>query len=174
MKEWASKTFGSFANRFYRFFYIGFALVSFIPVYALVYLLPDQQLYSLSSPWSILFNLLRLASAVLLFISAYQTGLLQFLGISQALGNTTDGQLQTNGLYKYMRHPIYTFTITFFLFSPSMSQNSAAFYLAIMLYSIIGAFYEERKLVAMYGKVYEDYQAKTPMLIPFFGGKSNP
>lgn len=174
MKEWASKTFGSFGDRFYRFFYIGFALVSFVPVSALVYFLPDQQWYKLTPPWSILFYLIQLTSLVLLFLSAYQTGLLQFLGISQALGSSGDGQLQTKGLYKFMRHPIYTFTITFFWFSPSMSQNSAAFYFAIALYSIIGAFYEERKLVKMYGEAYEAYQAKTPMLIPFFGRKSNP
>ena len=97
---------------------------------------------------------------------------MQFIGFSQALGSVEKDQLNINGLNKFMRHPIYTFTNTFFWFSPTMSQNTAAFYLAITLYSIIGAIYEERKLVEEYGQAYIDYQAETPMLIPFLKKKA--
>ncbi len=163
---------GSFGDSYYRILFNIFAVLSFIPVFALVYWLPDKTWYSLSSPWSILFNAVRLLFALLLLISATQTGLMQFIGFSQVLGTDETDNLKTNGLYKYMRHPIYTFTMTFFWFSPIMSQNSAAFYLAISLYSIIGAIYEERKLIKAYGQDYIDYQSKTPMLIPFLTKKS--
>jgi protein-S-isoprenylcysteine O-methyltransferase Ste14 len=50
--------------------------------------------------------------------------------------------------------------------SPSVSQNSFALYLGVTLYFIIGAYFEERKLLRDFGEAYAEYKRRTPMLIP--------
>ena len=78
-------------------------------------------------------------------------------------------QLNTKGLYRYMRHPLYTFTITFLWLTPVMTQNIAALYSAITLYAFIGAIFEERKLERIFGSAYQNYRRHTPMFIPIPG-----
>jgi protein-S-isoprenylcysteine O-methyltransferase Ste14 len=36
----------------------------------------------------------------------------------------------------------------------------------VTIYTIVGALYEERKLVKAFGQAYEEYRKHTPMLIP--------
>ena len=47
-----------------------------------------------------------------------------------------------------------------------MSRNSLVFYLGVTLYVLIGAYFEERKLLRNFGESYADYKQKTPFLIP--------
>jgi protein-S-isoprenylcysteine O-methyltransferase Ste14 len=47
-----------------------------------------------------------------------------------------------------------------------MTVNRLVLYLSLTIYIIIGAYFEERKLKREFGREYEDYQARTPMLIP--------
>jgi methanethiol S-methyltransferase len=84
------------------------------------------------------------------------------------------GQLVTRGLYRVVRHPLYTFSLLFLWLSPSVSQNSLTLYIGATLYFIIGAYFEERKLLRDFGEAYAEYKRKTPMLIPLrltFGEK---
>lgn len=76
--------------------------------------------------------------------------------------------LQTGGLNKYVRHPLYTATLLltaslFFLQPNPANLISAA---SIFVYTYIGIFYEEKKLVKLFGKEYEAYASKHPKLIP--------
>jgi protein-S-isoprenylcysteine O-methyltransferase Ste14 len=54
----------------------------------------------------------------------------------------------------------------FLWLTPEMSVNTLVFYIGVTLYFIIGAHFEERKLVREFGAEYEEYMANTPMLIP--------
>jgi protein-S-isoprenylcysteine O-methyltransferase Ste14 len=38
--------------------------------------------------------------------------------------------------------------------------------IVLTIYLVVGAYYEERKLVREFGEAYTSYQQKTPMLIP--------
>jgi protein-S-isoprenylcysteine O-methyltransferase Ste14 len=71
-------------------------------------------------------------------------------------------------LYRLVRHPLYTFSLLVLWLNPVVSQNSLAFYLGATLYIVIGAYFEERKLLREFGEAYADYMRRTPMLIPFF------
>jgi protein-S-isoprenylcysteine O-methyltransferase Ste14 len=90
-----------------------------------------------------------------------------FIGLSQAMGYKSKETLTTNGLYRIIRHPLYTFSMIFLWLTPTMTQNTAMLYLAFSLYFIIGGIVEERKLVKIFGDEYRDYVEKTPMFIPF-------
>lgn len=165
----ASDTAKGFGNpRYYRLFFNIFATVTLIPILALPVILPNKNWYTIPAPYNTLAQAIQIISLILLTYSVIQTGALNFLGIEQLSKPKTDTppKLNTNGLYRYVRHPLYTFSMLFLWLTPTMSQNSAAFYLAISLYFIIGGYNEEKKLIATFGKDYLEYRKKTGMFLP--------
>jgi hypothetical protein len=87
-----------------------------------------------------------------------------FLSIPEA--NTPDEKLtlRIEGPYKVVRHPLYLFTILFLLSRPAMDLFYFVSLIFIILYFYIGSFYEERKLVSLFGDQYRNYQAVVPRL----------
>lgn len=170
VKALVSALFGKTGDRFYRLFYNMFAAISIMPILALPFTLPDAPWYSISAPWANLMKAVQLLALGLLGISIFHTGLLELLGFSQAFGIDQKDKLNTAGMYKYIRHPLYTFSMIAILFNPSMTVNSAALSLAFTLYFILGAMVEERKMVKIFGQEYQDYQANTPMFVPLIRG----
>jgi len=132
-------------------------------------LLPNRDLYNVPAPWSYIMQAVQAVAAILLLITVVQTGALDFLGLRQPFvdSKTAAPKLVITGLYKYVRHPLYSAGILLLLFSPAMSQNELALYVSIILYLIIGAQFEERKLGKFFGEDYAQYKARTPFLIPW-------
>ncbi|GAB2621374.1 methyltransferase family protein [Belliella aquatica] len=77
-------------------------------------------------------------------------------------------ELVTSGIYKYIRHPIYTgligIFIGYFLFNPNAA--SMIHLIALLAYLPFGIFYEEKKLIELYGQEYLDYKKHIPALFP--------
>lgn len=152
--------------RLYRLGYNVFAALTFAPVLYLVWTLPNALLYQIPTPWSYLMMGVQLLSALLLMVALLQTDTLSFIGLRQLFEAEKPGQLVTRGLYKLVRHPLYTFSLLFIWFTPKMSQNSFTLYIGVTLYVLIGAYFEERKLLRDFGEAYADYKRRTPFLIP--------
>lgn len=78
------------------------------------------------------------------------------------------GILQTNGLNKWVRHPLYFGTFIFLIglvvYFPLLKNMLAA--TIIIFYTVAGAWLEEKKLVLTFGEAYKNYQQKVPMIIP--------
>ncbi len=158
---------GNTLMRGYRLFYNMFAGVSFLPVLYLAATLPDQPLYQISAPWSYIMMGGQAFALVMLFVAFLQTDSLAFVGVSQLFREKEEpSQLVTRGLYKLVRHPLYTFSLLLLWLSPSVSMNSFFLYLGMTLYFLIGAYFEERKLLREFGQAYAEYRRVTPMLIP--------
>lgn len=155
-----------FKTRFYRLAYNIFAVISFAPILYLLIILEDQSLYQVPAPWSFVLLSGQALSALLLLVAVLQTDTLSFIGIRQLFVEEKPGQLVTRGLYTLVRHPLYLFSILFLWFNPSISMNSLIFNIGITLYFIIGAYFEERKLLRDFGEAYAEYKRKTPFLIP--------
>lgn len=169
-KDLAAAMFGEEAiEKYYRLFFNIIGVVSLLPIMAMVALLPDQTLYNVPFPWLLLMVAVQLVGALVLAASLLQTGPFAFLGLTQPFVGklNREAKLTTSGTYRFVRHPLYTGSLLFLWFSPIMTLNVFAFNLAITLYFIIGARYEERKLRRYFGQEYEDYAASTPMLIPW-------
>jgi protein-S-isoprenylcysteine O-methyltransferase Ste14 len=168
-KDAFRRWFGDRAARFYRLLYNFFAMLSFLPVLVVIFLTPDRTLYLVPLPWSAL-----MAAGMLLALAALAAGFLQtdvweFLGLRQAAGRleTRRGGLVTTGLYRYVRHPLYTAGLAFIWLTPLMTVNILVVNAAVTVYILIGALFEERRLRREFGQAYADYAAATPMLVPF-------
>ena len=167
-KRLARRLLGPLVDRSYRLVYNGFAILTFLPVMALAALLPDRPLYSIPPPWVFLTLAGQGLAVLALLIGLLQTGLADFIGLRQLFDSAPEQPtpLVVKGLYRYVRHPLYTAGLVFIWLSPRMTVNLLALYACLSLYLVIGAYFEERKLVYEYGQAYRSYQQATPMLIP--------
>ena len=158
--------------RAYRLLYNIFSAVSIAPVLYLLLTIPDRDLYRIPTPWSWLLLLGQGLSALLLVVALLQTDVLSFVGLRQLIEAEKPGALVVSGMYRYMRHPLYTFGLGLLWFSAEISVNRFVVSLAFTLYILIGIYFEERKLLREFGAAYADYKSVTPMLIPRlrFGG----
>ena len=168
VKQWARLRFGPGVDRWYRLAYNIFAAVSLLPLLPLLALLPDQTLYIAPLPWRWLLLAGQFLALLGLAAAALQTDIWHFLGLSQLLRErpSTAGSLQISGLYCWVRHPLYLFSLLLMWLTPAMTVNLLTTYLLFTLYFYIGTFFEERRLLAEFGPVYQDYQRRVPRLIP--------
>lgn len=162
---------GPGVDRWYRLFYNLVAVVTLLPLFPLLALLPDQLLYVVPAPWRWLLvtgQLLALAGLGLAFL---QTHPLHFLGLAQLWAGEPQqsGQLVVNGFYYWVRHPIYFFSLVLLWLSPAMTINLLIVYVLFTLYFYIGSIYEERRLVVEFGPAYRAYQRCVPRMIPWRG-----
>lgn len=165
---------GAGGMRLYRLGYNIFSVISFAPILYLLVILEDQPLYQVPAPWSFVLLGGQALSVLLLLVAVLQTDTLSFVGLKQLfVEEQAAGQLVTRGLYTLVRHPLYLFSLLFLWLSPSMSVNSLVFNMGATLYFVIGAYFEERKLLRDFGEAYAEYKRRTPFLIPgvVLGGK---
>ena len=107
-----------------------------------------------------------------MLLTLAQTDLDAFLGLRQVsrpepLRSRTDpSRLVTSGFYRYVRHPLYTFTLVILWLMPVVSWNSLALVAGLTLYLFAGTLLEERKLLDEFGESYREYRRSTPMVIP--------
>jgi methanethiol S-methyltransferase len=166
VKNLFRRTLGDGFMRSYRLLYNLFAVISFLPILYLMLVLPDRILYSVPAPFSYLMRLGQGIALILLLVAVFQTDILSFVGLRQVFEEEKKGPLMTAGLYRHVRHPLYTFSLLVLWLSPSLSVNSFIVYAALTIYILIGIIFEERKLVREFGEEYERYRSVTPMLIP--------
>ncbi len=171
-KDFLQRTLGNGFMRFYRLLYNLFSVISFAPILYLMLILPDKNLYQIPSPWNYVLLTGQGLSVLLLFIAVLQTDTLSFVGLRQLVEEEKPGRLVTKGFYRYIRHPLYTFGLLILWLSPSVTVNLFVVYVSLTIYILVGAFFEERKLLREFGQEYVNYQSSTPMLIPGrkFGG----
>jgi len=166
IKDLFQRAFGNGFMRSYRLFYNLYAAISIVPGLYLMVGLPDRTLYRVSAPYDYLMRVGQGASSFLLCVAVFQTDLLSFIGLRQVFEEPKTGSLITSGLYQFVRHPLYTFSLLILWLSPSMSLHSFIVYSGLTFYVLIGIVFEERKLLREFGQQYADYRVVTPMLIP--------
>lgn len=82
-----------------------------------------------------------------------------------------ESKLVTEGIYKYLRHPIYTglMVVGFGAVLQNGPQPHVWFFLALVLLLNVKARWEERLLLARYPE-YQAYMASTPRFLPRLKG----
>ena len=161
-------------QRVYRAGYTFFSLLSFLPVAYFYLQLPDVTLWQILAPWAWVMYALQLVGAIGAAVSVWQTDALCSVGVRQLFGDggLDEGKqglgeaLYIAGLYRWMRHPLYTFSMMFLWFNPTMSRNLLLFNVLATFYFTVGSIFEERRLVADFGSSYIAYQARVPRFLP--------
>jgi protein-S-isoprenylcysteine O-methyltransferase Ste14 len=175
VKKMVIERLGERLGRYYRLGYNLFAGISFLPVLVLVVIVPDRKVYTILLPWSALMALGELLAVLGLLVGLWQTGAMEFLGFQQLVNGSADeglveagnSQLVSSGLYRYVRHPLYSAGMAIIWLVPIMTMNILMLNAALTIYIVAGAYLEENKLRQKYGQQYKDYAKVTPMFIPF-------
>ncbi len=167
LKDFFRKTFGDGFIRLYRLGYNIFSALSILPILWLMWILPNHTLYLIPAPWKYLMLAGQGVAAFLLLYGVLQTDTLSFVGLRQLVEpDGKPGTLVTSGLYRFVRHPLYSAGLLFLWLTPTMTVNQLIVYVCATIYIFIGAYFEERKLLREFGVAYAEYKAVTPMIIP--------
>jgi protein-S-isoprenylcysteine O-methyltransferase Ste14 len=74
-------------------------------------------------------------------------------------------RLIVRGPYRWVRHPIYLFSILMIWSTPDLSADRLLFNALWTVWILIGTLLEERDLTAELGEAYRQYQREVPMLV---------
>jgi protein-S-isoprenylcysteine O-methyltransferase Ste14 len=126
-------------------------------------------------------TVVHLGSVALLYIAFIQSDYLEFLGLKQAwwavlalVGvpmRSTNSELfgthrlVVKGVYGWVRHPMLVGGLLFLLTS-GPSLNNLIYTAMYTVYMLIGGYYEEQRLVRIFGADYLGYQARVGAFFP--------
>ena len=89
--------------------------------------------------------------------------------IQQGIDRQGDEEaLHVTGMHRYVRHPLYLGVYLFF-WGGIVDEFGLQTALWGSLYLLIGTWFEERRLIARYGRSYIEYREKVPSIFPIRG-----
>jgi len=149
---------------FYRLFFNISSIFFFLFVYY-ISPKPDYTIFDLQFPFDILIVLLQIASGIALLWTTKFINVWEFLGITQ-IKRFANGiykldeldekmELRIDGPFKYSRHPIYLYSSLFLILRPTMDFFYLIFLINMLLYFYIGSYFEEKKLILIFGDEYK-------------------
>ena len=159
----------SFGNK-YRLIYNVVAILTFgFAAWLGLLIFSDAPMLEWGGRIKVLFSFAAISGWILLFIAAGGYDMRRFMGFSQATQNASEDEpLRTDGLHRYVRHPLYS-AVFLILIGGAWTHFGLATAIYGSLYVIAGTWSEERKLIALYGQEYIDYKQKVPAFIPWRG-----
>jgi len=95
-------------------------------------------------------------------------------GITPTSATRKEHKLVTNGIYRYIRHPLYTFGSSMFISFALMADNWFIAALGIFTFTLmaIRTPKEEANLIEKFGDEYREYMKHTGRFFPKLGGNS--
>ena len=156
------------AFRFYRFYYSLFATANLCPILYFQFSIDSPLIWKKSEYVESLAVLCGIAGLLIMFACVRKYFV--FVSGINAFTRQRDSEsvLQTGGLHRYTRHPLYFGTLIFiwsiFLLFPKWSHLITC--LSMSAYTLVGIYIEERKLILEFGDYYRSYARNVPMLIP--------
>jgi len=152
-------------SQHYRLSYVTVATMMTVAWLYFIKQLPDQPLYSFSMP--ALGYAIQAGAIVLFWLSLKPIDIRAFLGLKPF----SDGReaFIEQGIYRHLRHPMYSSVIIMMFAMPAQTRNSLTLYSLITMYFIIGSRLEERRMLAMHPE-YAGYRLRVPAFIPRLGG----
>jgi protein-S-isoprenylcysteine O-methyltransferase Ste14 len=163
VKHWFQRVTG-ISRQAYRVVYNLFNFVGLVGLLWLQISTHDTPVYRNTTGITLAGLVLSLAGIAIMIQSAREYELSSFLGFTKE----TYMPLQVKGLHKYMRHPLYSGTLLFFIGICVVFPFYKNWYLLLLMifYLFIGMWLEERKLIDVFGDEYKDYMKRVKRLIP--------
>jgi protein-S-isoprenylcysteine O-methyltransferase Ste14 len=137
-------------------------------------MLPDIYVFYPPLVWRVLLYAVWFSALAFGAYAAASYDNMNFLGLSQINNYMMNkeknfnphGDLTMKGALRYVRHPYY-FVALVLIWSRPLKEKDLVLNAVLTVYFILGTLNEERKLRKHFGKEYEEYAKKVPMLIPF-------
>ena len=164
---------------YYRLVYNIIALTTLGLWFYLTVPIPARIIYSMPYPFSLLGYGIQIVALLLIYRAARQFGIARFLGLEQIrayksentipeyLDENHRGDMVHHGLYRWVRHPLYTFSLLFLISRPTMTTKWLVLIIIFAFYFWIGSHFEEKKLLIRFGDDYKEYQKNVPRMIPW-------
>jgi protein-S-isoprenylcysteine O-methyltransferase Ste14 len=170
------------------FWRLAYCALSFVALYYGVASLhwarnPDYDVWLIDYPdwlWAVV-TVLHLGSIALIYIAFLQSDYLEFLGLKQAgrgllllFGRSSaesrlelfgTDRLVVRGVYAWVRHPMLVGGLLFLL-TGGPSLNNLVYTGLYAAYMVIGGYYEERRLLRVFGDDYRRYQRQVGAFFP--------
>jgi len=166
-KHWLSTKLGK-AYKGYRLVYSLFSTVFFLLI--MIYGAGIEKKYLLASTdFTTYLGYMLAAFGTIIMVKAFKNfSIATFSGLR--LHNDLEEQQEfiKNGIHAYVRHPIYSglllIFLGFFFFDPVMS--SLIHLGCLVVYLPVGIYFEEKKLIRIFGDTYIEYKKEVPSLFP--------
>jgi len=162
------------SERYYRFFFVSYSIVFLLPI-GYLYFTGDKHQYYTPDVITVFIGWILIFSSLYVFsISFKNYNIHEFLGLDRLKSDKrVFYPLKIEGINKYVRHPLYSFSYTLmlglFLIAPNDYILTASIIIAV--YLPIGIQFEEKKLIEEYGDKYIEYMNKVPKLFPFISSQ---
>ncbi len=174
-----------FVEHFWRLIY---CVASYTALYQVIGMLhwrhhPDANTWLFAYPewlWHVLI-VLHLVSIVVIYAAFVQSDYLEFWGIKQAWRGVAvlrgrnvpareiplfgTHRLVVYGIYGWVRHPMLAGGLLF-LMTSGPSKNNLVFLVMYAVYMVVGAYYEERRLIRIFGDEYRRYKKLIGAFVP--------
>ena len=175
-RPWLQKKFETYCGRYYRLLYNLLAALKLAVVFYIGSVWLSQSRFAMfdSAALFVATATLQVLGMVVMAVALLPYDIGRFAGITQVLTgervSAVDNAqirepLQRHWLNRWMRHPLYTGAL---LFLWGGAVHSLGLWTALWgsLYLLIGARFEERKLIRSYGEEYVQYQRDVPAFFP--------
>lgn len=168
-----------FLGKYIAFYRLGYNVLSLIGLYFTWEIIPQPslQIYKLPYPFDLIVLIPQIIAIAGMMWCFRFISFREFAGLNQIDRFFKDDiskdeldekyTLRIEGPYKYSRHPVYFFSIVFLLFRAEMSLFYLTMFVSFTAYFYIGSYFEEKKLIRLFGDVYKNYQMKVPGIIPY-------
>ena len=170
----AKRRLDSLFGVYYRLAYNLWAGLHIAAVWALGGAMMGDQPYDLEPGVAGALTGIRVLGVVVLMLALREYDLGRFSGVAQiraqkaAIPLSEDEPLITGGLHRFVRHPLYL-GVYLILWGGATDDFGLATAVWGSAYLVIGAAFEDRKLLVLYGDEFRDYKDRIPALIPWKG-----
>lgn len=153
---------------YYRLIYNGVAVLTLLGVLFLHTQAPADYVWPPHLVGRFLGSLYELVGIIICVLALSSYDLAEFIGWPLKHSITSKPILKQSGLLSYVRHPLYLGTILLlaglYMRQPIWSNCIGLFMGA--LYIRVGIYFEEAKLINVFGDTYRVYRQRVPMLMP--------
>jgi protein-S-isoprenylcysteine O-methyltransferase Ste14 len=164
-----------FAAGWYRIIFVCVSTGTLLPVLLFQARLPETRLFAWPGWWLGARIVLLVYGLYMFYAGLRRYDMAFFLGFSQVraylAGAPVPRPVFNPDRIGGVRHPWYSGGIALVWAAGPLTDVTLARNLVISAYFVIGAFLEERKLLADIGAPYEEYRRRLPMLFPWPRGR---
>ena len=128
--------------------------------------------WHIEAEWARICLWIVFAAGWLIALSAtFMTNHFELLGLKQSYCYfrrklCVPSEFREHSYYRWVRHPIMLGQLIGFWATPTMTLGHLLFATVMLIYILIGLYFEERDLLTTHGEAYRDYQKRIPKLIP--------